>query len=91
MGFIEEAGAAQHYRDARIAAIYEGTNGIQAMDLVGRKLNMDNGTTALRFIDMAMATADELMHSDEASGKTAYRLKDAAEAAKEATSVVVGG
>lgn len=85
MGFIEEAGAAQHYRDARIAAIYEGTNGIQAMDLVGRKLNMDNGTTALRFVDMAMATADDLMHSDQAFGKTAYRLKDAAEAAKEAT------
>jgi 3-(methylthio)propanoyl-CoA dehydrogenase len=38
MGFIEETGAAQHYRDARIAPIYEGTNGIQAMDLVGRKL-----------------------------------------------------
>ena len=38
MGFIEETGAAQHYRDARIAPIYEGTNGIQAIDLVGRKL-----------------------------------------------------
>ncbi len=43
MGFIEETGAAQHYRDARIAPIYEGTNGIQAMDLVGRKLASDNG------------------------------------------------
>ncbi len=38
MGFIEETGAAQHYRDARIAAIYEGTNGIQAIDLVTRKI-----------------------------------------------------
>ena len=38
MGFIEETGAAQHYRDARITAIYEGTNGIQAIDLVTRKL-----------------------------------------------------
>ena len=38
MGFIEETGAAQHYRDAKILSIYEGTNGIQAMDLVGRKL-----------------------------------------------------
>ena len=38
MGFIEETGAAQHYRDARIAPIYEGTNGIQALDLIGRKL-----------------------------------------------------
>jgi alkylation response protein AidB-like acyl-CoA dehydrogenase len=43
MGFIEETGAAQHYRDARIAPIYEGTNGIQAIDLVGRKAPMDNG------------------------------------------------
>jgi hypothetical protein len=43
MGFIEETGAAQHYRDARITPIYEGTNGIQAMDLVGRKLSMDGG------------------------------------------------
>ncbi len=43
MGFIEETGAAQHYRDARIAPIYEGTNGIQAADLVGRKLAGDGG------------------------------------------------
>ena len=43
MGFIEETGAAQHYRDARIAPIYEGTNGIQAADLVTRKLGLDNG------------------------------------------------
>jgi alkylation response protein AidB-like acyl-CoA dehydrogenase len=43
MGFIEETGAAQHYRDIRIAPIYEGTNGIQAADLVGRKLGLDGG------------------------------------------------
>jgi hypothetical protein len=43
MGFVEESGAAQHYRDARIAPIYEGTNGIQALDLVGRKLGQDGG------------------------------------------------
>lgn len=43
MGFIEETGAAQHYRDAKILAIYEGTNGIQALDLVGRKLDMAGG------------------------------------------------
>ena len=43
MGFVEETGAAQHYRDSRIAAIYEGTNGIQAMDLIGRKLRRDGG------------------------------------------------
>ncbi|MGB7404880.1 MAG: acyl-CoA dehydrogenase [Pacificimonas sp.] len=43
MGFVEETGAAQHYRDVRIAPIYEGTNGIQALDLVGRKLSMTGG------------------------------------------------
>jgi acyl-CoA dehydrogenase len=43
MGFVEETGVAQHYRDSRILAIYEGTNGIQAMDLIGRKLTRDGG------------------------------------------------
>src|SRR6185437_14978263 len=46
MGYIEETGAAQYYRDARIAPIYEGTNGIQANDLVGRKLGRDQGEAA---------------------------------------------
>ena len=46
MGFIEETGAAQHYRDARITPIYEGTNGIQALDLVSRKLLRDEGAAA---------------------------------------------
>jgi alkylation response protein AidB-like acyl-CoA dehydrogenase len=50
MGYVEEAGAAQHMRDARIAAIYEGTNGIQAIDLVGRKLQGDGGAAAKAFI-----------------------------------------
>ena len=50
MGFIEETGVAQHYRDARIAAIYEGTNGIQAIDLVGRKLGVRGGASFLEFI-----------------------------------------
>jgi hypothetical protein len=51
MGYIEESGAAQHYRDARIAPIYEGTNGIQALDLVARKVLRDNGDGALEYID----------------------------------------
>ncbi|MCB2098564.1 MAG: acyl-CoA dehydrogenase [Parvularculaceae bacterium] len=50
MGYIEETGAAQHMRDARIAAIYEGTNGIQAMDLVGRKLQGDAGAAIKAYI-----------------------------------------
>jgi hypothetical protein len=50
MGFIEETGAAQHFRDARIAPIYEGTNGIQAADLVGRKLPMEGGEVLGRLL-----------------------------------------
>jgi alkylation response protein AidB-like acyl-CoA dehydrogenase len=50
MGYIEETGAAQHLRDARIAPIYEGTNGIQANDLVGRKLGRDQGEAARAMI-----------------------------------------
>ncbi|MEO1137437.1 MAG: acyl-CoA dehydrogenase C-terminal domain-containing protein, partial [Pseudomonadota bacterium] len=57
MGYVEETGAAQHMRDARIAAIYEGTNGIQAMDLVGRKLQGDGGAAAGKFIDEVMSEA----------------------------------
>ena len=51
MGFIEETGAAQHFRDSRILPIYEGTNGIQAMDLVGRKVLRDEGKAAWEFIE----------------------------------------
>ena len=51
MGYIEETGAAQHYRDARISPIYEGTNGIQAADLVGRKLSMDGGGVLFALLD----------------------------------------
>jgi alkylation response protein AidB-like acyl-CoA dehydrogenase len=50
MGFIEETGAAQHYRDVRIAAIYEGTNGIQAADLIGRKLGVRGGASVTEFL-----------------------------------------
>ena len=59
MGFVEETGAAQHYRDARIAPIYEGTNGIQAADLVTRKLGYEGGTvlTAL-FNDIVQDSHD---------------------------------
>jgi alkylation response protein AidB-like acyl-CoA dehydrogenase len=50
MGYIEETGVAQHYRDARIAPIYEGTNGIQAVDLVSRKLVLDGGEVVTEFL-----------------------------------------
>ena len=58
MGFIEETGAAQYFRDVRVTAIYEGTNGIQAMDLVGRKL-MDGGETAFALIDEIETVAED--------------------------------
>ena len=58
MGYIEETGVAQHYRDIRIAPIYEGTNGIQAMDLVGRKLGLRGGAAIAELLDGIAATAD---------------------------------
>jgi alkylation response protein AidB-like acyl-CoA dehydrogenase len=60
MGFIEETGAAQHLRDARITAIYEGTTGIQANDLIGRKIAREGGVTAKAVVAMMRATEAEL-------------------------------
>lgn len=57
MGFVEETGAAQHYRDARIAPIYEGTNGIQAADLVTRKLGLEGGTVLTGLLDAIVRDA----------------------------------
>ncbi|HLV90556.1 MAG TPA: acyl-CoA dehydrogenase [Acidimicrobiia bacterium] len=62
MGFIEETGVAQHYRDARIAPIYEGTNGIQAIDLVLRKLPLDGGDAVSRHIS-GMTEVMDRMHA----------------------------
>ncbi|NNE58553.1 MAG: acyl-CoA dehydrogenase [Hellea sp.] len=87
MGFIEETGAAQHYRDSRIAPIYEGTNGIQAIDLVGRKLRRDGGEgmTALLY-DL------NKIHSDaELAGKsTQEALMSGIATLEEATKLVLG-
>ena len=86
MGYIEETGVAQHYRDARIAPIYEGTNGIQAMDLVGRKLPMRAGGVIMDFLGSISATADEVAAagSDELAPIGA-RLADGHRVLKEAT------
>lgn len=65
MGFIEETGAAQYYRDARILAIYEGTTAIQANDLVGRKTLKDGGAVAARVIGEIRATAAALAGSPD--------------------------
>ena len=82
MGFVEETGAAQFSRDVRVTAIYEGTNGIQAMDLVGRKLSMDGGRTALDYIARC-ATIAESLAADE-------RLRAAGEAVAAAASKARG-
>jgi acyl-CoA dehydrogenase len=85
MGFIEETGAAQFLRDARILPIYEGTNGIQAMDLVGRKL-ADGGEAAFRLIDEIQrgAEAARPAHPDLAG-----EVWSAAEALREGTEALV--
>jgi alkylation response protein AidB-like acyl-CoA dehydrogenase len=66
MGYIEETGIAQQYRDVRITAIYEGTTGIQALDLVGRKLMRDRGVTATRVITQMRQFAASLASSQNA-------------------------
>ena len=77
MGFIEETGAAQHYRDARIAAIYEGTNGIQAIDLVTRKLPMEGGEVVAGYLDELRQTIKSVLATnDPAFGNAGHRLGD---------------
>ena len=68
MGYIEETGAAQHYRDARIAAIYEGTNGIQAIDLVTRKLPLSGGATVQDAVSASCATPSTAVQRRQRSG-----------------------
>ncbi|MEZ5843122.1 MAG: acyl-CoA dehydrogenase [Hyphomicrobiaceae bacterium] len=86
MGFIEETGAAQYYRDARILPIYEGTNGIQAMDLVGRKLPLEGGRVMMAYIADLAATAEEVAGSNQpAFGRMGERLSRAVKALGDAS------
>ncbi len=81
MGFIEETGAAQHYRDAKILTIYEGTTAIQANDLVGRKTARDGGQSARAMADQIAVTEAQLRaHSDPSAQAFAKRLQAAREA-----------
>ena len=81
MGFIEETGAAQHYRDARILPIYEGTNGIQAIDLVTRKLPLEGGKVLEAYIVELKKTADDVRASNRPEfGRMGERLTAAVEA-----------
>jgi acyl-CoA dehydrogenase len=91
MGYIEETGAAQLLRDARIAAIYEGTNGIQAIDLVTRKLPLDDGAIVNAHLNelrgiVRLLAAD----NDSGFGWTAVRLGDAVESLARATTWLIG-
>jgi alkylation response protein AidB-like acyl-CoA dehydrogenase len=86
MGFIEETGAARYLRDARIAPIYEGTNGIQAIDLVTRKLPLSGGDQVRGLIAELKEVADEVSaRNDPAFGETGDRLRAAAVALETAT------
>ena len=85
MGFIEETGAAQHYRDIRIAAIYEGTNGIQAIDLVTRKIGLGNGVIKREIADMR-ATIEKVRATNAPDfGQMATRLAEAVDSFETAT------
>src|SRR3954466_7382766 len=78
MGFIEETGAAQHYRDARITSIYEGTNGIQSIDLVTRKLAAHGGASVWALLDELSKIVDRVESSnDPGFGTAGAKLRDA--------------
>jgi 3-(methylsulfanyl)propanoyl-CoA dehydrogenase len=86
MGFIEETGAAQTYRDARILPIYEGTNGIQALDLVTRKLPLEGGAVVAGYIVDLMKTVEEVRASNRPElGRMGDRLGEAVGALAEAS------
>ena len=92
MGFIEETGAAQYYRDAKILTIYEGTTAIQANDLIGRKTGRDGGQTAKGIAAQIANTEADLLKSGSANAKAmAARLKAAREAFLSVVDFVVAG
>jgi hypothetical protein len=91
MGFIEETGAAQYYRDAKILTIYEGTTAIQANDLVGRKTARDGGQTAKAIAAQVQATEADLRQQGSADAlAVAQRLQAAREAFVEVVDFVAG-
>ena len=88
MGYIEETGAAQYYRDARIAPIYEGTNGIQANDLVGRKLGRDRGEAARELL-AEMGTSLAALPGDSDLAPLHHPLAGGIDALERATAYLV--
>ena len=90
MGFVEETGVAQHYRDARINPIYEGTNGIQALDLVARKLPLRGGAAINELFDEIDATASLAGEGDEALAQMASAVGSANAVVRATTAKVLG-
>jgi alkylation response protein AidB-like acyl-CoA dehydrogenase len=91
MGYIEETGAAQHLRDARIAAIYEGTNGIQSLDLVSRKVPLSGGAAVRAYIGELRRTVKAVQETnDPAFGATGTRLAEAIDSLERATTWLLG-
>jgi 3-(methylthio)propanoyl-CoA dehydrogenase len=91
MGFVEETGAAQYLRDARITTIYEGTTGIQAMDLVGRKIAREGGATAKEWISELKKFDSELAKSGNADIKAIRTcLAEGAKAVSDCVDFIVG-
>ena len=90
-GYIEETGASQHYRDARILPIYEGTTAIQSNDLVGRKVLRDGGQTAAFVFASIRGDLEKLRGStNEIAGRVAERTERAIAAAERATAAILG-
>ena len=86
MGFIEDTGAAQYHRDARILPIYEGTNGIQAIDLVTRKLPLEGGEVVKAYLAEMKATVREVQAMNRPEfGRMGERLSEALQALAEST------
>jgi acyl-CoA dehydrogenase len=91
MGYIEETGAAQHYRDSRIAPIYEGTNGIQAIDLVMRKIPLAQGMTVKTHIADLRRTVEAVRAANNpAFGATGARLGEAVDSLERTTAWLLG-
>jgi len=90
MGYVEETGVAQYYRDARISTIYEGTTGIQSLDLVRRKIQRDGGKALAELMSDMEAVADQLLGVQESNFQIiGKRFKAALEQARQATQIVL--